>query len=163
MNDLKPLVAVLMSNTSDWEVMQQCVAVLDEFGIPNQHSLMSAHRSPDHATQFAKSAADKGLRIIIAAGSGATHLPALIASHCKLPVIGVPLESPSLRGLDSLLSMVQMPGGVPVATVAIGVPGARNAALLSAAILALNDPEIRETLTDFRKRQTEQVLASTLE
>ncbi len=154
---------MIVDRKSDWETMRLCVAVLDEFAIPSEYGVMSAHRTPDLVAGFAKEAASKGIRVIIAAGSGAAHLPGLIASHTILPVIGVPLESRTLNGLDSLLSMTQMPAGVPVATVAIGPAGARNAALLAAAILATHDAQIRGTLESFRQRQTEQVLASTLD
>jgi 5-(carboxyamino)imidazole ribonucleotide mutase len=151
-----------MGSKSDWETMNHCVKTLDELGIPNEAHVLSAHRTPDAAADFARQAAKQGLRVIIAAAGGAAHLAGVLAAHSWLPVLGVPIESKALRGLDSLLSTAQMPGGIPVGTLAIGTAGAKNAALLAAAILATSDEKIRNNLETFRKRQTEAVLATKL-
>ncbi|HET9418560.1 MAG TPA: 5-(carboxyamino)imidazole ribonucleotide mutase [Chthoniobacterales bacterium] len=155
------LVAILMGSTSDWETMSACVKTLDELGIANEAHVLSAHRTPDATADFARKAAGRGIRVIIAAAGGAAHLAGVIAAHTWLPVLGVPMKS-ALNGLDSLLSIAQMPGGIPVGTLAIGSGGAKNAALLAAAILATSDNTIRKTLEAFRAKQTETVLAAKL-
>jgi len=156
------LVAVIMGSASDWETMSGCVKTLDELNIPNEAHVLSAHRTPDATAKFAREAADRGVRVMIAAAGGAAHLAGVIAAHTWLPVLGVPIQSGALHGLDSLLSTAQMPGGIPVGTLAIGSAGAKNAALLAAAILALSDAKIRKNLQGFRKKQTEAVLAANL-
>src|SRR6266550_3549190 len=153
-----PLVAVIMGSSSDWETMSVCVKTLDQLGIPNQAQVLSAHRTPDATAKYAREAADRGIRVMIAAAGGAAHLAGVIAAYTWLPVLGVPMQSQSLHGLDSLLAMAQMPGGIPVGTLAIGSAGAKNAALLAASILALSDQKIRESLMKFRQKQTESVL-----
>src|SRR5213594_551836 len=155
------LVAVVMGSASDWETMRHSVQLLDELAVPNEHKILSAHRSPEATTDFARSAADRGIRVIIAGAGGAAHLAGVIAAHTWLPVLGVPIQS-KLQGLDSLLSTAQMPGGIPVGTLAIGEAGAENAALLAAAILATSDETIREKLEAFRRKQSEAVLAAKL-
>jgi 5-(carboxyamino)imidazole ribonucleotide mutase len=156
-----PLVAIIMGSKSDWETMRNAVETLDQLGVPNEARVLSAHRTPDATTDFARKAADRGFRAIIAGAGGAAHLAGVIAAHTWLPVLGVPIQS-KLQGLDSLLSTVQMPGGIPVGTLAIGEAGAKNAALLAAAILALSDEKIREKLNAFRSKQSESVLAAKL-
>ena len=158
----KSLVVVIMGSKSDWETMRHAVEALDELSIPNESLVLSAHRTPDATADFARKAASRGLRVIIAGAGGAAHLAGVIAAHTWLPVLGVPIQSKALQGLDSLLSTVQMPGGVPVGTLAIGEAGAKNAALLAAAILATSDNVIQEKLEAFRKRQSESVLAAKL-
>jgi 5-(carboxyamino)imidazole ribonucleotide mutase len=158
----QPLVAVIMGSSSDWETMSLCVKMLDELGIPNQAHVLSAHRTPDATAKFAREAADRGVRVMIAAAGGAAHLAGVVSAYTWLPVLGVPIQSSALHGLDSLLSMAQMPGGIPVGTLAIGSAGAKNAALLAAAILAISDKKIRQNLQAFRKKQTEAVLAAKL-
>jgi 5-(carboxyamino)imidazole ribonucleotide mutase len=157
-----PLVAVIMGSSSDWETMSVCVKTLDQLGIANQAHVLSAHRTPDATAKFAREAADRGIRVMIAAAGGAAHLAGVISAYTWLPVLGVPIQSSALHGLDSLLSIAQMPGGIPVGTLAIGSAGAKNAALLAAAILALSDKKIRQNLQAFRKKQTEAVLAAKL-
>jgi len=154
----KPLVAIIMGSKSDWETMRHAVETLDDFGVPSDARVLSAHRTPNATADFARKAADRGLRVIIAGAGGAAHLAGVIAAHTWLPVLGVPIQS-KLQGLDSLLSTAQMPGGIPVGTLAIGEPGAKNAALLAAAILALSDKNIRKNVEAFRKKQSESVLA----
>ena len=161
MPESKPLVAVIMGSKSDWDTMRNAVDALDELGVPNEACVLSAHRTPDATAEFARGAADRGLRVIIAGAGGAAHLAGIIAAHTLLPVLGVPIQS-KLHGLDSLLSTAQMPGGIPVGTLAIGEAGAKNAALLAAAILALSDEKTRENLKAFRKKQSESVLAAKL-
>ncbi len=153
-------VGVIMGSSSDWEVMSQAVDMLERLEIPFEKRVVSAHRTPDLLVEYAKTAAERGIDVIIAGAGGAAHLPGMVASMTALPVIGVPVKSRALNGLDSLLSIVQMPAGVPVATVAIN--GAKNAALIAASILALSDGGVRERLNDFRRRQTEEVLAAKL-
>ena len=155
----KSLVAVLMGSASDWDTMRHCVEALNELGIANEHHVLSAHRTPDATADFARQAADRGLKVIIAGAGSAAHLAGVVAGLTRLPVLGVPIPSSTLQGLDSLLSTAQMPGGIPVGTLAIGSAGAKNAALLAAAILALSDDKIRKSLEAFRKKQTEKVLA----
>jgi 5-(carboxyamino)imidazole ribonucleotide mutase len=148
-----------MGSTSDWETMRHAVELLDDLGVPNEHKIVSAHRTPEMMADFARGAADRGIRVIIAGAGGAAHLPGMVAAHTWLPVLGVPVQSHALHGMDSLLSIAQMPAGVPVGTLAIGSAGATNAALLAASILATSDPKIRKKLEAFRKRQTDAVLA----
>src|SRR5436309_5293082 len=157
-----PLVAVIMGSSSDWETMSVCVKTLDDLGISNQAHVLSAHRTPDATAKFAREAADSGIRVMIAAAGGAAHLAGVISAYTWLPVLGVPIQSATLHGLDSLLSMAQMPGGIPVGTLAIGSAGAKNAALLAASILAVADENIRRNLQKFRQKQTESVLAAKL-
>src|SRR5438876_4765258 len=154
-----PLVAILMGSSSDWEIMRHCVETLDELRVPNEFHVLSAHRTPDATADFARKAADRGIRVIIAGAGGAAHLAGVIAAHTWLPVLGVPIQSQALQGLDSLLSIAQMPGGVPVGTLAIGASGAKNAALLAVSILAVSDDRVRKKLQAFRKKQTDAVLA----
>ncbi|HEV2046271.1 MAG TPA: 5-(carboxyamino)imidazole ribonucleotide mutase [Chthoniobacterales bacterium] len=156
------LVAVIMGSKSDWETMRHSVETLDELGVPNESHVLSAHRSPDATADFARKAAGRGLRVIIAGAGAAAHLAGAIAGYTWLPVLGVPIPSSELKGLDSLLSTAQMPGGIPVGTLAIGNAGAKNAALLAAAILATSDEKVRRKLEAFRKKQSETVLAAKL-
>ena len=156
---MNPVVGVIMGSTSDWETMQHCVELLDALGVPHETRVVSAHRTPDLLFEYASTARERGLEVLIAGAGGAAHLPGMAAAKTPLPVIGVPVQSKALNGLDSLLSIVQMPAGIPVATVAIGKAGAKNAALLAAAILAPHHPAIREALDRFRQRQTDDVLA----
>lgn len=153
------LVAILMGSKSDWDTMRHAVETLDELGIPNEAHVLSAHRTPDATADFARKAADRGIRVMIAGAGGAAHLAGVIAAYTWLPVLGVPIQSQALHGLDSLLSIVQMPGGMPVGTLAIGNSGAKNAALLAASIIGISDETIREKLQAFRKKQTDAVLA----
>lgn len=153
------LVAVLMGSASDWDTMRSCVETLNELGIANEHHVLSAHRTPDATADFARKAAERGLKVIIAGAGSAAHLAGVVAGLTQLPVLGVPIPSSTLQGLDSLLSTAQMPGGIPVGTLAIGSAGAKNAALLAAAILALSDDKIGKNLEAFRKKQTEKILA----
>jgi 5-(carboxyamino)imidazole ribonucleotide mutase len=155
-----PLVGVIMGSRNDWETMKAASETLQLLEIAHERRVVSAHRTPLQMMQYASSAAQRGLQVIIAGAGGAAHLPGMVASETHLPVIGVPIQSKSLQGLDSLLSIVQMPGGVPVATMAIGVSGAKNAALLAARILALQDQPLRERLLQFITRQTDDVLAT---
>jgi 5-(carboxyamino)imidazole ribonucleotide mutase len=157
-----PLAGVIMGSTSDWETMRHATETLAEFGVPYEAKVVSAHRTPDWMAEYAKTAATRGLEVIIAGAGGAAHLPGMVAAQSVLPVLGVPVQSRALNGLDSLLSIVQMPGGVPVGTLAIGSSGARNAALLAVAILGNKYPEYREKLQAFRQAQTEKVLGDTL-
>jgi 5-(carboxyamino)imidazole ribonucleotide mutase len=156
-------VAVIMGSKSDWETMRNSVQILRELGVVSEHRVVSAHRTPELMAQFAKEAAGRGIRVIIAGAGGAAHLPGMVAAHTWLPVLGVPVESRALKGMDSLLSIAQMPGGVPVGTLAIGAAGAKNAALLAASILALTDENVRSALQKFREKQTADALASKLE
>jgi 5-(carboxyamino)imidazole ribonucleotide mutase len=162
-NDPNPLVAVIMGSKSDWETMRHAHTTLSDFGVPHECHIMSAHRTPDLVAEFASNAEARGIAVIIAAAGGAAHLAGVVAAHTPLPVIGVPMESASLNGMDSLLSIVQMPAGVPVATVAIGKPGAINAALLAVQILALTRPELRDALKKFRDEQAQKVRAEKLD
>jgi 5-(carboxyamino)imidazole ribonucleotide mutase len=157
-----PLVAVVMGSASDWETMRHAAETLESFGVPHERSVVSAHRTPQWMFEFAAAAEGRGLEVIIAGAGGAAHLPGMIAAQTTVPVLGVPVESRVLRGVDSLLSIVQMPAGVPVGTLAIGQPGATNAALLAVAILANTRPALRERLRRFREEQTERVRESTL-
>jgi 5-(carboxyamino)imidazole ribonucleotide mutase len=153
-----PLVGVIMGSSSDWETMRHCTETLVALDVPHETRIVSAHRTPDRLFDYAAEAEARGLRVIIAGAGGAAHLPGMAAAKTTLPVLGVPMESKALSGLDSLLSIVQMPAGVPVGTLAIGRPGAVNAALLAAAILALEDGGVRERLARFRVQQTQAVL-----
>ena len=155
----KPLVRVVMGSKSDWEVMQHCVTTLEDLGIEAEVRVLSAHRTPEQAIEFSKSAEDAGVELIIAAAGGAAHLAGVMAAKTTLPVLGVPVKGWSLDGLDSLLSTVQMPRGVPVATFAIGKAGAVNSAICAAQIIGLKNPEIRQNVKDDRKKRTEAVLA----
>jgi 5-(carboxyamino)imidazole ribonucleotide mutase len=155
-----PLVAVIMGSRSDWDTMRHAAELLDELEIPHECRVVSAHRTPRHMMEYAASAASRGLRVIIAGAGGAAHLPGMVASETLLPVIGVPIQSRALQGLDSLLSICQMPGGVPVATMAIGNAGAKNAALYAARILAGGDAALLARLNTFVEKQTAAVLES---
>ena len=152
-----PLVAVVMGSSSDWETMKHAVEMLERFGVPHERHVVSAHRTPVWMAEFASSAEARGLEVIIAGAGGAAHLPGRVAAHTLLPVLGVPVQSAALQGLDSLLSIVQMPGGVPVGTLAIGKAGAVNAGLLAVSILSNSRRELREKLRAFRTEQTDQV------
>ncbi|MGA3077240.1 MAG: 5-(carboxyamino)imidazole ribonucleotide mutase [Bryobacteraceae bacterium] len=158
----QPLVAVIMGSKSDWETMRHCDETLTQFGVPHECRVLSAHRTPQLASQYAAEAESRGFEVIVAAAGGAAHLAGVLAAQTVLPVLGVPMESAALKGLDSLLSTVQMPGGIPVGTLAIGTPGARNAALLAIAILANSRPELREKLKRFRAEQADKVARETL-
>ncbi|KQM64257.1 N5-carboxyaminoimidazole ribonucleotide mutase [Sphingomonas sp. Leaf17] len=152
-----PIVGIIMGSTSDWETMRHAADTLDALGIPHETKVVSAHRTPDRLVDYAKNAAGRGLKVVIAGAGGAAHLPGMAAAMTHLPVLGVPVESKALKGMDSLLSIVQMPGGIPVATLAIGKAGAINAGLLAAAILALADPALSQRLQDWRTGQTDGV------
>jgi 5-(carboxyamino)imidazole ribonucleotide mutase len=156
-------IAIVMGSSTDWATMRHAADLLREFKIEHECRIVSAHRTPDLLADFAKQAEEQGFRVLIAGAGGAAHLPGMLAAHTHLPVLGVPVESKVLRGVDSLLSIVQMPAGVPVATFAIGEPGAKNAALSAVSILALQDANLRERLIQFRKNQTERVLKMKLE
>jgi 5-(carboxyamino)imidazole ribonucleotide mutase len=158
----KALAAVILGSRSDWDTMQHCAARLAEFQVPHVARVVSAHRTPDLMAEFAKGARAAGIEVIIAAAGGAAHLPGMVAAHTSLPVLGVPVEGASLRGVDSLLSIVQMPAGVPVGTLAIGKAGAINAAMLAVAILANKHPEFLPRLEAFRATQTQRVLEERL-
>ena len=153
-----PLVGVIMGSRSDWETMRHAVETLDALGVANESSVVSAHRTPDLLFDYASGARDRGIRVIIAGAGGAAHLPGMVSAKTTLPVLGVPVESKALKGIDSLLSIVQMPAGVPVGTLAIGKAGAINAALLATAILAVDDDNLRVALETFRETQTQAVL-----
>jgi 5-(carboxyamino)imidazole ribonucleotide mutase len=157
-----PLVGVIMGSKSDWETMRHADETLTELGVPHECRVVSAHRTPDWMREYALEAESRGIQVIIAGAGGAAHLPGMIAAHTLLPVLGVPVESQALKGLDSLLSIVQMPGGVPVATLAIGKGGATNAALLAAEILGISHPELRKKLQARREEQSRKVLGETL-
>jgi 5-(carboxyamino)imidazole ribonucleotide mutase len=153
------LVGLIMGSKSDWDTMQHAAQILDALGVPYETKVVSAHRTPDLLFEYAQSAESRGIEVIIAGAGGAAHLPGMAAAKTALPVLGVPVESKALQGIDSLLSIVQMPAGVPVGTLAIGKPGAINAALLAASIVATGRPEVRERLRAFRAEQTSAVLA----
>src|SRR3984957_18385212 len=159
---LPPLVSVIMGSKSDWETMQAASDMLTEFGVPHESRVISAHRTPELMAEFASGAEGRGIEVIIAGAGGAAHLPGMTAAHTTLPVLGVPIESRALKGLDSLLSIVQMPAGVPVSTLAIGTAGAKNAALLAVAILAGKRRPLREKLKAFREQQKRKVLEEPL-
>lgn len=158
----KPLVAVIMGSKSDWETMRHATDILTQFGIPHECRIVSAHRTPVWMSEFASTAEMRGIEVIIAGAGGSAHLPGMTAAQTLIPVLGVPVESRTLKGVDSLLSIVQMPAGVPVGTLAIGQAGATNAALLAIAILSNKRPELREKLRQFRTEQTEKVMKETL-
>ena len=160
--DDKPLVGVIMGSKSDWETIRHAADILAEFDVPHESLIVSAHRTPARMAEYASAAEGRGIEIIIAGAGGAAHLPGMVAAHTLLPVLGVPVESHALKGLDSLLSIVQMPGGVPVGTLAIGPAGAKNAALLAVAILSSQRPALREKLRQYRAAQTEKVMKDTL-
>jgi 5-(carboxyamino)imidazole ribonucleotide mutase len=158
MSDAKnPLVSIIMGSQSDWETMQHASSTLKDFAVPHENLIVSAHRTPAWLAEFAGTAEARGLEVIIAGAGGAAHLPGMAAAQTVVPVLGVPVESAALKGVDSLLSIVQMPGGIPVGTLAIGKAGAINAALLALAILANSRPELREKLRQFRTKQTDNV------
>jgi 5-(carboxyamino)imidazole ribonucleotide mutase len=161
--DNTPLAGVIMGSKSDWDTMRHAVEILEQFGVPFEKEIVSAHRTPVRMAEYASSAERRGLEVIIAGAGGAAHLPGMVAAHTLLPVLGVPVESHALKGMDSLLSIVQMPGGIPVATFAIGKAGATNAALLAVAILSNSRPDLREKLRSFRASQTERVQRDTFE
>lgn len=158
----KPLVGVVMGSRSDWETMQHACAILERFGVPYEKRVTSAHRTPDLTAEYARTASGRGLKVIIAGAGGAAHLAGMVAAHTIIPVLGVPVKGSSLEGLDSLLSTVQMPAGVPVATFAIGKAGATNAGLTAVAILALSDPQLAEKLEEYRAGMREAVAAAEL-
>jgi 5-(carboxyamino)imidazole ribonucleotide mutase len=158
----QPLVAVIMGSTSDWQTMRHADEILTRFGVAHECRIISAHRTPVLMAEYASAAEARGIEVIIAGAGGAAHLPGMTAAHTLLPVLGVPIESRALKGMDSLLSIAQMPAGVPVGTLAIGQAGATNAALLAVAILATTRPELREKLRQFRAEQTEKVMKDTL-
>ncbi len=160
--DTSAKVGVIMGSRSDWETMAHAVSILDELGVGNEARIVSAHRTPDRLFTYAREAAGRGLQVIIAGAGGAAHLPGMVASMTELPVLGVPVKSRALQGVDSLLSIVQMPAGIPVLTLAIGEAGAKNAALAAASILALNDAALRDRLKAYRARQTATVEAMEL-
>ncbi len=157
MADEAPPVGIIMGSQSDWETMRHAAEILDELGIPYESRVVSAHRTPQRLYEYAGGAAERGLKLIIAGAGGAAHLPGMAASMTRLPVLGVPVESKALQGMDSLLSIVQMPAGVPVGTLAIGKPGAINAGLLAAAILATTDEALARRLDEWRRRQTDAI------
>lgn len=159
----RPLVATVMGSRSDWPVLEPADRLLHDLGVPHTVSIVSAHRTPERLRDFARGARAEGLQVIIAAAGGAAHLPGMIAAWTTLPVLGVPVRSSSLSGIDSLLSIVQMPAGVPVGTLSIGEAGARNAALLACSILSLSDPALAERLEQWRRRQAEDALAEPLD
>lgn len=158
MDSAAPLVGIIMGSKSDWETMSEAAKMLDELGVSYETKVVSAHRTPDLLYEYVESAADRGLKVIIAGAGGAAHLPGMAAAKTHLPVLGVPVKSRMLQGLDSLLSIVQMPGGVPVGTLAIGPSGAKNAALLAASILSISHKEIETSLKQFRSTQTQTIL-----
>ena len=157
-----PLVGIVMGSDSDWPIMRSCAETFKRFGIPYEAKVLSAHRTPDAALDYAASAQERGIKVLIGAAGGAAHLAGVLAAKSELPVLAVPMPSKHLQGLDSLLAMVQMPGGIPVATFAIGEAGAVNAALFTVAMLALSDSELAKKLTEFRANQTEKVLSKSL-
>lgn len=161
-NSTEPLVGIIMGSKSDWETMRHAAETLAEFNVPHECRVVSAHRTPKLLAEYASSAEERGLQVIIAGAGGAAHLPGMTAAETVLPVLGVPVQSHALQGLDSLLSIVQMPAGIPVATLAIGKAGAVNAALLAVSILSAKRPELREMLHRYRENQTNRVLKETL-
>jgi 5-(carboxyamino)imidazole ribonucleotide mutase len=162
-NDPHPLVSIIMGSRSDWETMSHAHTMLERFGVPHECHIVSAHRTPDWLAEFSKTAESRGVQVVIAGAGGAAHLPGMCAAQTVLPVLGVPVQSHALNGMDSLLSIVQMPAGVPVGTLAIGKAGATNAALLAIAMLATTRPELREKLEAFREEQTAKVRGDELE
>lgn len=162
MPEMKPLVGVIMGSKSDWKTLCHSAEILTSFDVPHECRVVSAHRTPAWMAEYASTAAGRGIEVIIAGAGGAAHLPGMVAAHTVLPVLGVPVQGQALRGIDSLLSIVQMPAGVPVGTLAVGEPGAINAAFLAIAILANSRPALRERLRQFREDQDEQVRSATL-
>jgi len=158
-----PLIGIIMGSQSDWASMRHTAEILEHLGVPHERRIVSAHRTPERMVEYAKSAKARGLQVIVAGAGGAAHLPGMVASMTTLPVLGVPIESKALSGLDSLLSIVQMPAGIPVGTLAIGVAGARNAALLAASIIALQDPGLASRLEHWRRAQTDSVADTPVE
>ena len=158
----KPLVGIVMGSDSDWPIMKACAETLKQFGVVHEAKVLSAHRTPDQALEYAATAQSRGMKVLIGAAGGAAHLAGVLAAKTELPVLAVPMPSKHLGGFDSLLAMVQMPGGIPVATFAIGEAGATNAALFAVSMLALSDADMAKKLSDFRRKQTEKVLAKTL-
>jgi 5-(carboxyamino)imidazole ribonucleotide mutase len=163
MSEPKPLVGVIMGSKSDWETMRHASDILKDFDVPHECRIVSAHRTPQWMVEYATTAEQRGLEVIIAGAGGAAHLPGMVAANCVLPVLGVPVESRTMKGIDSLLSIVQMPGGIPVGTLAIGKAGATNAGLLAVAILANARPELRARLQEFREQQAAKVRQDSLE
>ena len=159
---MDPLVGIIMGSKSDWETMRHADEMLARFGVPHESKIVSAHRTPDWMVEYATSAQQRGIQVIIAGAGGAAHLPGMVAANSLLPVLGVPIESQALKGMDSLLSIVQMPGGIPVGTLAIGKAGAQNAARLAVAMLANHDPDLREKLRAFRQEQAGKVRSEEL-
>jgi 5-(carboxyamino)imidazole ribonucleotide mutase len=159
----KPLVAVIMGSKSDWETMQHAVEILKDFGVPHETKVVSAHRTPQLMAEFAAQAESRGLQVIIAGAGGAAHLPGMVSAQTPIPVLGVPVESKVLRGVDSLLSIVQMPAGIPTATFAIGKAGATNAGLFAISILSNSNPDLREKLNEYRTKQTDRILKERLD
>ena len=159
---MQPLVGIVMGSKSDWDTMRHAAETLTHFGVPHEAKIVSAHRTPGWMVEYATGAESRGIQVIIAGAGGAAHLPGMIAANTLVPVLGVPVESQALKGMDSLLSIVQMPGGVPVGTLAIGKAGAQNAALLAVAILANHDPALREKLRAFREEQAGKVRSEEL-
>ena len=153
----RPLIAVVMGSSSDWDTMKHTSEILERFGVPYERHIVSAHRTPTWMAEFAGSAEERGIEVIIAGAGGAAHLPGMVAAHTVVPVLGVPVQTAALQGLDSLLSIAQMPGGIPVGTLAIGKAGATNAGLLAVSILSNSRPDLRVKLREFRKEQTEKV------
>jgi 5-(carboxyamino)imidazole ribonucleotide mutase len=162
MSKQKPLVGIVMGSDSDWPIMKACAETLKQFGVAHEAKVLSAHRTPDQALEYASTAQARGMKVLIGAAGGAAHLAGVLAAKTELPVLAVPMPSKHLGGFDSLLAMVQMPGGIPVATFAIGEAGATNAALFAISMLALSDETMAKKLSDFRRKQTEKVLAKTL-
>jgi len=160
---MQPLVGIVMGSKSDWETMRHAAEMLDRFGVPHEAKIVSAHRTPNWMVEYASSAESRGLQVVIAGAGGAAHLPGMVAANTLLPVLGVPVESQALKGMDSLLSIVQMPGGIPVGTLAIGKSGAQNAALLAIAILANHDAALRDRLRAFREEQANKVRSEELQ
>lgn len=158
----QPLIGIIMGSKSDWETMQNAAEVLAEFSVPHECRIVSAHRTPELMREYAQTAEQRGLEVIVAGAGGAAHLPGMVASHTILPVLGVPVQTQALKGMDSLLSILQMPAGIPVGTLAIGKAGARNAALMAVAILATSRPDLRQKLHEFRAEQTQRVLEDKL-
>ena len=159
---MAPLVGIIMGSKSDWETMRHAAEMLDRFGVPHEAKVVSAHRTPEWMVEYATSAESRGIQVIIAGAGGAAHLPGMVAANTLLPVLGVPVEGHALKGMDSLLSIVQMPGGIPVGTLAIGKAGAQNAALLAVAILSNHNPKLREQLRAFRQEQAQKVRSEEL-
>lgn len=156
---MTPLVGIIMGSKSDWDTMRHASEMLEQFGVPRETKIVSAHRTPQWMMEYANAAEARGIQVIIAGAGGAAHLPGMVAANTLVPVLGVPIETQALKGMDSLLSIVQMPGGIPVGTLAIGKPGAQNAALLAVAILSNHNPELRDKLRRFREEQTGRVRA----